>query len=72
MGWSNVCIESFCSINNKSIYWAINKSVKEKEFNMFLIIYIIELVIVFQCFQDLLLCFYQLLVRIQNMYLTRK
>ena len=33
MGWYNVCIESFCTIINKSICWSINKSVKEeKEF----------------------------------------
>jgi hypothetical protein len=31
MGWSHVCIKSICSIDNKSIYWTINKSVKEKQ-----------------------------------------
>ena len=27
MGWIDVCIEGFCSIIDKSIYWPINQSV---------------------------------------------
>jgi hypothetical protein len=67
MGWNYVCIKSVCSINNKSVYWTINKSVNENIENInyqFIFFNIIELVIVFQCLQDLLLCSYQLLVRI--------
>ena len=33
---------------------------------------LIELVIVFQCSRDLLLCFYQLLVRIAKIYIIKK
>ena len=31
MDWNHVCIESICSIDNQSIRWTINKSVKDFE-----------------------------------------
>ncbi len=55
MDWNHVRIESICSIINKSICRTVNKSVKDNERNSRFYFLILVLVIVYQCFPDLLL-----------------
>lgn len=54
MGWSDVCIESICPINNKSVYWTIDESVGSDPIAIYRDdwVLILALVIAFQCLQD--------------------